>query len=545
MANPVVTVNVSQDTAPAPSILQKTGALISQGATNTSPGTRSLLTQLSDLTPLLTGSKAISAMNWSGGLVSVTTTLNHGFPIGDLVPVTIAGVTPSGYNGVFVATILSVNSFSYPLPSSPGPVTVQGVYTPEDVAELLAMATTFFAQGQQQSVYALELGPTGVVDGVAFLNTWIQQNPGVFYGYLVPRFWDATATYLAFLAQFTATGSKTYFWTTTTLATYQAYAATLKCVFALIEAPPYGVWAANVLTSISWVSGTVTALTTTNHGVQPGQYFQLSGNTPSGYNGWFLALPGTTGNTLVFAIASNPGAETALGTLVQSLYSSAGVPATEFSLASVFQTTLNYSPSSTNKVTPLQFAFEVGVTPFPIQGNASLISALLAANISIIGTGAQGNISDTLVRGGHLLDGNPFKYWYSVDWAQINLSVNVTAALIDGANNPQNPVDYNQPGIDTLQQTCVATMQQGISNGLVLNPLRATTLSAKDLNNALANDTFDGFTLVNADPLGSYTAENPNDYAAGTYNGIAVRYTPLRGFESITINVNVSNFASG
>jgi len=543
MTNPVVTVNVNVQTAPLPSILQKTGALISQGATTTSQGARSLLTQLADLTPLLTGAKAITSINWVTGQAQVTTTLNHGFSVGDTVPIVIAGVVPAGYNGSFVASITGANTFQYPLASSPGPVTTQGAYTPEDVGELLAMATTFFAQGAAQSIYVLELGAGNASDGATFLQSWIQQNPNVFYSYLVPRFWDANATFLSMLQSFLAANAKTYFFVTTTLATYLSYGATLKCVFSLVEAPNYGVWAANVLTSILYNNGVVTALTTSNHGVLPGQYFQLSGNAPAGYNGWFLAQPGTTGNTLVFNLATNPGADTVLGTLVQSLYASAGIPSTEFSLASVFRTTLNYSPSSTNKVTPLQYAFELGVTPFPVQGNNSLITTLLAANTSIIGTGAQGGISNTLVLGGTMEDGNPFKYWYSVDWAQINLQRNLTAALINGANNPANPVDYNQNGINTLQQSSVATMQQGIASGLVLNPIRATTLSAADLQNALANGTFVGFSLVNADPFGAYTTENPNDYGTGTYNGIYVRYTPLRGFQAITVNVTVSNFA--
>lgn len=544
MTNPVVNVNVSIQTAPAPATLQKTGALISQGATNTSPGTRSLLTQLSDLTPLLTGAKAITSMNWSGGLVSVTTVQPHGFTPGDTIfPMAIAGVAPAGYNGSFFATITGPSSFTYPLPSSPGVVTVQGSYSPEDVGELLAMATTFFAQGAAQSVYVLELGPGDASDGVAFLTAWITANPGVFYSYLVPRFWDANASFLAMLASFEGTAAKTYFFITTTLGTYQNYTGAMKCAFTLIEAPAYGAWAANALTSLTWVGGVATAVTTTNHGVQAGQYFQLSGNAPAGYNGWFLAQLGTSGNTLVFNIPTNPGPETLLGTLVASLYSSGGIPSTEFSLASAFRTTLNYTPSSTNKVTPLNYAFEFGVTPFPTQGNAALITSLLNANVSVIGTGAQGGISSTLLLGGNLQDGNPYKYWYSVDWAQINLQRNLTAALINGANNPANPVDYNQPGINTLQQSAVTTMSQGIANGLVLNPIRATALSAADLQNALAAGTYAGSTLVNADPFGAYTTENPNDYGTGTYNGISVRYTPLRGFQSITVNVTVSSFA--
>ena len=60
---------------------------------------------------------------------------------------------------------------------------------------------------------------------------------------------------------------------------------------------------------------------------------------------------------------------------------------------------------------------------------------------------------------------------------------------------------------------------------------------------ALDQDTYSGYTVVNADPFSSYVSENPNDYGNGVYNGISVIYTPLRGFQSVTINVVVSNFA--
>ena len=544
MANPIVIVNASIQTAPSPSQLQKTGAFISQGGTITSPGTRSLLTQLSDLTPLLTGTKAISSITWVGGVASVTTVSPHGFTVGDSLPMTIAGAVPAGYNGSYVATITSANSFTYPLLTGPGSNTTPGVYSPEDVGELLSMATTFFAQGAAQSVYVLELGAGNANDGVSFLTTWIAANPNVFYSYLVPRFWDGVASYLAMIATFEATGSKTYFFTTTTLATYQLYVNTFKSVVSLIEAPQYGVWPANALTAISWNSGVVSATTTTNHGVLPGQYFSIAGVSPSGYNGTFLALSGTTGNTLSYALATNPGTETVLGTLVQSFYSSSGIAANEFSLAAVFRVTLNYAPSSSNKVTPLNYAYVYGVTPFPANGNSSLINAILASNTNLIGTGAAGGSSNALVLGGTMEDGNPFKYWYSIDNIQINLQRNLIAALIAGANNPQNPVDYNQPGINTLQQTAVSTMNTGIAAGLVLNPIKQTALSAADLQTALDLGTYAGTTLVNADPFASYSTENPNDYANGVYNGLAVDYVPLRGFESITVNLVVSNFAA-
>lgn len=543
MTNPVVKVAVSVLSAPAPSVLQKTGALISQGGTNTSPGTKTLLTQASDLTAVLTPAKANTSLTWLSSVVTVTTTSPHGFTNADTLWITIAGAAPAGYNGTFLATVTGANTFTYALASNPGSETSPGTYVTESATELNQMVTTFFAQGSAQSVFVLELGPGSPNDGVTFLTAWIIANPNVFYSYLVPRTWDGNSSFLTMIASFESNTSKTYFFVTTTLQNYPLYTSLMKDVLSLVEAPAFGAWAANALTALSWANNQITATTTTAHGVAVGQWFQLSGCLPAGYNVWYQAALGTSGSTLVANLATNPGSETQLGTLVASQYSSTGIGANEFSLASIFQVTLNYKPSSSNKVTPLQFAFLFGVTAFPLPGNNALITTLLAADTNIVGTGAAGGLSNTLVLGGTMEDGNPFKWWYSIDWVQINLALNVTNALINGANNPQNPLDYDQQGINQLQQVCVSTMATGIADALVLNPIKPLTLDATDFANALSEGTFDGNTLVNADPFSSYVAENPNDYATGTYNGLSVDYTPLRGFESITINVAVSNFA--
>lgn len=75
---------------------------------------------------------------------------------------------------------------------------------------------------------------------------------------------------------------------------------------------------ANVATAASWAStngGQITITTTTAHGVGVGQYVTLSGFTPSGYNGTFLTVAGTTGSTLVLASSVNPGAVSVEGQL--------------------------------------------------------------------------------------------------------------------------------------------------------------------------------------------------------------------------------------
>lgn len=459
MANTIVTVNVSQTVAPTPSTLQKTGAFISQGATNTASGTYTLLTQLQDLTSILTGSLAITSMVWGSSVVTVTTTAPHGFALADTLPLTIAGVIPAGYNGTFTCTITGTSTFTYPLVSNPGTATVQGKYTPEDVNELLAMATTFFAQGSQQGVYVLELGAGNATDGATALTAWITANPGIFYSYLVPRTWDAAASFLTMLQSYESTTAKTYFFITSTTGTYTSYTALMKCAFVMVEAPG--------------VAGTL-----------------------------------------------------------------------EFSNAAAFWVTLNYTPSNTNKVTPTAFSYVYSVTPYPVKGNGALFSALKTAGVNIIGTGAEGGISNTILLWGTTMDVNDFTYWYSVDWVQINIDLSIANAIINGSNNPINPMYYNQDGINRQQAVVVKVMNSGVAFGLVLFPPKSTTMLGDVLTQSLIDNTYNGYTVVNAVPFIPYSQSNPGDYKIGKYSGLSVVYTPNRGFINIQLNVNVSQFVA-
>lgn len=542
----IVNVNVAQQQAPLPSTLQRSTALISQGATNTSPGTLSLLTLNADLTPLLTAAKTLSSITWLSSVATATTTAPHGFTTGDTLLVTIAGATPVGYNGTFTATVTGASAFTYPLTANPGSIVTAGVYTPEDVAELVAMVTTWFNQGTQTPVYVLELGADSpaATDGVAALSTWITNNSGIIYNYVIPRFWDGNSAFLTFLANFENTTSKTYFWITSTLATWQNYTALMKDAIVGIEAPSYGAWPANALTAITWSGGVITGTTTTAHGVLPGQYFTIAGVTPTGYNGTYLALGGTTGSTLVAAHAGTLAAETVLGTLVGSQYASAGSPVTEFSMAAFAWRATSYNPSNTNRVAPFAFGYLFGVTPFPTRGNAALLSTLKTANINVVGTGAEGGISNTMILWGVTMDGRDFTYWYSVDWVQINAALNVANEVINGSNNPTNPLYYDQHGIDRLEAKCAQTMNSAVSFGLALGKVTQLGFDTSAFSDALATGRYAGSIIVNAVPFVPYNVANPSHYRLGIYNGLSITYTPARGFISITINIVVTDFVA-
>lgn len=458
-ANSIVLVNASISVAPAPSTLQETGALISQGATTLAAGKYSLLTQASDLTPLLIAPLALTSLVWSAGTVVATTAAAiPGLTSGDVFTTTVTGALPIGYNGTYSVTVTGANTFTYALAVNPGTDTAAGTYLPPNQGELSTMVSSFFGQGVSQSVYVLELGPGDQTSGPAALSAWIAANTGFFYSYLVPFSWDASAGLLALVALFEAPTAKTYFFVTTTPSTYQNYTPQMKSVVSLIESP--------------------------------------------------------------------------------------GNPLTEFSLATAFQHSLNYAPSSTNRMTPFSFSFLFGVTPYPTVGNGPLLAALKAASTNYVGTGAEGGISNTILFWGTTEDGQDFAWWYSADWIQVTSDRNVANAVIVGSQNPLNPLVYNQNGIDRLQDVTVGTVSSAISFGLATGTVTRTALDPVTFAQNLDDGVYAGQNVVNAVPFPTYVAAQPGDYAIGKYGGLSVVYIPQNGFKQIVFNVNVTNLLS-
>ena len=141
--------------------------------------------------------------------------------------------------------------------------------------------------------------------------------------------------------------------------------------------------------------------------------------------------------------------------------------------------------------------------------------------VNIIGTGAEGNISNTIILWGTTMDGHDMTYWYSVDWVQIQSNLALSAAIINGSNNSQNPLYYDQNGVNRLKSVEQVVMNSAISFGLALSPVTVTAI-----------------------PFAQYVTQNPSDYPAGIYRGLAVTYTPQRGFTQIVFNVLVAGFPS-
>lgn len=457
----IVITNVSQQVAAAPSDLQRKGVLVSIGGTTLAANASSFLSQLADLTPLLAGGISITAgsTTWVGGTVTMTTATAHGFLTGDIVTVTgFSGAGYTGYNGTYTITVTSPTTFTYAQAATlTSPASGTAVVTDQDVAELTAMATTFFAQGSSQGVYVLELGHGTIASDVAALAAYLTANPQKYYRYLVPREFASEATFVTLMGNYNTATAKVYFHVTSTLSNYTSFTSTMKCVFQLIEAT--------------------------------------------------------------------------------------GIPATEFTSAAPFWNALKYNPSSTSQVTPFCYGFVYGVTAYPVTNTQ--ITTFAAAKLNYITTGAEGGISNTMVVNGVMCDGNPLNYWYSVDWMQINVDLQVSNAVINGSNNPLAPLYYNQQGVNQLDIVSQRVAAQGVSYGLALGPVTSYQLTAADFTALLASGKAPIGVLTNAVPFASYVSLNPLDFPLGEYGGLTISYTPARGFQTITFNINVSNFVAG
>lgn len=629
----ITTINTSVTAAPRAATLQQSHALVSQGASLLAPGALAFLSQLSDLTPILVGSKAVTSISQSAGVATVTTTIAHGLTVGDDLLITIAGATPSAYDGTFLCTVTGASAFTYQVPSGTAtPATGTIVYTLEDVSELLGMATTWFAQGNQVGVTVLELGAGNAADGCAALDAYITLNPnsnytvgatGFFYAYTVPRYWGYSPAYVALLLKYDSPNAMTYFFTTATLSNYQNFTTLMKDAFVMIEEPATGVWnqntltgiaytgawGSNVLTALSWSGGLVTATTTTAHGVLPGEQFTITGCTPAGYNGTFIAAAGTTGSTLTYALASNPGAESVLGTLAASAFGSvtattttnhgvlpgqwfqivgclpaayngwwqaglttatnslvyavpvvigaesvlgtlvastvtlSGVAATEFDAAASAQSWAAQNPAPGNLLNPFAFRDLFGVTPWPPTSFTALFKTLKNAFVNIIQSGAEGGLTTANQYFGTGKDGNDLNFWYSVDWYAINADIRITAAIINGSNNPAAPLDYDQGGINTLQGVLSSLATTAVSLRIAIGQVVLTQLDPATFAQNFNDGDYTGQFVINAVPFATYVTSNPSDFKNGVYQGFSVAMTPARGFTQIIINLQAVEFA--
>ena len=537
MANQIVTVNVSVIQAPEPNTLQKRGAMVSQGGTIQSVKGYSLLTQESDLAPLLPAALALSSLAYSAGVVTATAGAAHGVTVGQQFITTIAGAVPTAYNGMVLATATTSTAFTYYLATDPvtTPATTAGTYTRAGVGDLEAMVDTFFSQGATQGCWVLELGSGTPAEGVVILEEFIQEDP-FFYSFLLPKSWDNASGLVAMMGDYEAPDAKTYFWGTSTEQYYSIYDG-IKSANILVENPVYGIWPQVSVSNAAYATGVATVTTSSAHGVKPGMTYTLLGILPAGYNGTFVAQPGTTGSTLKGLVASDPGAYSSGGNLVASSFAATGVPSSEYTHAADWYRSLNYDPNPSNRVAPFSFTPMRGVTEFTQKGNQALLATFKGLGVNFAGNGGEGGISNKILYWGTMMDVRPFNYWYAIDYAQIECQLALANAVINGSANAVNPLYMNQEGIDRLQQAVVGVANRGVACGLFFGRPQVIGLPQAQFLQNLDRGDYAGTIAINAVPFSSYYSLNPSDYRIGKYAGLTMVFAPQLGFTNIVFNL--------
>ena len=198
--------------------------------------------------------------------------------------------------------------------------------------------------------------------------------------------------------------------------------------------------------------------------------------------------------------------------------------------------------SNTNRVAPFCFSYCIATTPFPTVANAVLLATYKSVGVNVIATAAEGGLANSMIEWGVTGDLRDYTYWYSIDYTTINAKLNLANEVIQGSNNPVNPLYYNQQGVNRLQARLAQQMSGEITFGLAEGTVIQTEFDSVELANVLDNNQLPARIIVNAVPFVTYVTANPSDYRTGIYRGLTIVYIPARGFTQIVLNVIASDF---
>jgi hypothetical protein len=93
----------------------------------------------------------IDALTSANNIAYATTETNFTYTVGSVIPLTISGISPTGYNGTYECTITGQNTFTYPLGEDldPSIQTGQVVYNLSLVAGYFDSTMTYFPDSEQ------------------------------------------------------------------------------------------------------------------------------------------------------------------------------------------------------------------------------------------------------------------------------------------------------------------------------------------------------------------------------------------------------------
>ena len=232
----------------------------------------------------------ITGLTWSANTAHANTTPdNHGFSTGQSV--TIAGVTPGGYNASGTVTSLSAKLFDYPLATDPA-----GTFSAESPAGMSILKNSATAPHNY------------------FRHTSIPTATSIYVRLDISRSYDST-NHIAVLNTKAYIGDT--FGSSPDLCTSASSSSEFQdltqdladlCPFRTVtlQQNSIPISAIATLSTATWSSSTVSATTVAAHRLVNGATITISGANPATYNGTY-AIAVTGANTFSYTLANDPG----------------------------------------------------------------------------------------------------------------------------------------------------------------------------------------------------------------------------------------------
>lgn len=152
---------------------------------------------------------------------------------------------------------------------------------------------------------------------------------------------------------------------------------------------------------------------------------------------------------------------------------------------------------------------------------------LIQDNITYISSKAN----NTLLMNGRCMDTRPIDYWYQWDLTAFNIETAVTQLILNGVNNPNYAVRYNQNGIDTISACIVAKLNTMIDFGCITEFGATYNSATGDLENIGYIYAMDYYSFIKA---------MPEVYQNEIYSGISFYIRVGRYIRQVVINTTLN-----
>jgi hypothetical protein len=357
-----------------------------------------------------------SALAVSAGTVTVTTNAPHGLAAGQSV--TISGVTPVGYNGVYtIATVPTATTFTYSSATTGTSAAAMLLNNATTITTLTSNTTTVTATATS---HGLSTGGTATITGSsipAYNGTYTVTVPNASPTSITSTTTTATAT-TATAHPFTNGQAITV--TGASNAAHNVTAATITVPSATIS-------------YLSGSAGTVTATTSAANTFVNGQLVTISGAFPAAYNGTYTIIVVDTTHFTYSSAATGP----MLGTPVATSANVFTYPCTSFSGTSTGATAVTpnvFTYSLVNQGTMLMKPTNglPGFTGFTGFGYA--LTSLQGNGAGVI-TGSTGGVIHGLLVGQSVTISNVLPASYNGTYVIASVPTTTSFTLTDPANN--------------------------------------------------------------------------------------------------------------